>query len=39
MKYKVDFRKEAHLDILEAVAWYEERRVGLGDELFIAIET
>jgi toxin ParE1/3/4 len=39
MKYEVVFRKEAHLDILEAVAWYEERREGLGDELFIAIET
>lgn len=38
MKYIVDFRKEAHLDILEAVAWYEEKREGLGDELFIAIE-
>ena len=38
MKYQVDFRKEALKDILEAVAWYEERREGLGDELFIAIE-
>jgi toxin ParE1/3/4 len=38
MKYQVDFRKEAHKDILEAVEWYEERREGLGDELFIAIE-
>lgn len=38
MKYQVDFRKEAHLDILEAITWYEERREGLGDELFIAIE-
>jgi plasmid stabilization system protein ParE len=38
MKYQVDFRKEAHQDIIEAIAWYEERREGLGDELFIAIE-
>jgi len=38
MKYQVDFRKEAHQDILEAIVWYEERREGLGDELFIAIE-
>ncbi len=38
MKHIVDFRKEAHLDILEAVAWYEQKREGLGDELFIAIE-
>ena len=38
MKYEVEFRKEAQLDILEAISWYEERRKGLGDELFIAIE-
>lgn len=38
MKYKVDFIKEALTDILEAIEWYEERREGLGDELFIAIE-
>ncbi len=38
MKYQVDFRKEALLDILEAIEWYEKRRAGLGDELFIAIE-
>lgn len=38
MKYKVDLRKEAHQDILEAIEWYEERRKGLGDELLIAIE-
>ena len=38
MRYEVEFRKEAHQDILEAIAWYEGRREGLGDELFIAIE-
>ena len=38
MKYTVDFRKEAHKDILEAIEWYESRSEGLGDELFIAIE-
>jgi hypothetical protein len=38
MKYEVIFRKEAHQDILEAIAWYESRREGLGDELFIALE-
>jgi len=38
MSYKVEFRKEAHQDILEAIKWYEGRREGLGDELFIAIE-
>ena len=38
MSYTVDFRKEAQKDILEAITWYEERREGLGDELFIAIE-
>ncbi|MCK4921425.1 MAG: type II toxin-antitoxin system RelE/ParE family toxin [Bacteroidales bacterium] len=38
MKYEVEFRKEAHLDILEAITWYEKRKKGLGDELFIALE-
>lgn len=38
MKYEVVFRKEAQQDILEAINWYEKRREGLGDELFIAIE-
>ncbi len=38
MKYIVYFKKEAHLNIIEGVAWYEERREGLGDELLIAIE-
>lgn len=38
MRYTVEFRKEAQLDILDAISWYEERRKGLGDELFISIE-
>jgi plasmid stabilization system protein ParE len=38
MSYLVNFRKEAQQDILEAIAWYEEKRKGLGDEFFIAIE-
>ena len=38
MKYKVEFRKEAQLDILETIIWYEKRRIGLGDEFFIALE-
>ncbi len=38
MSYTVNFRKEAQQDILEAIEWYEEKREGLGDEFFIAIE-
>ena len=38
MKYKVNFRLEAQDDVFDAIDWYEKRRVGLGDELFIAIE-
>ena len=38
MSYEVEFRKEAQQDILEAIAWYEEIRKGLGGELLIAIE-
>ena len=37
MKYKVELRKEAQSDIIEAIEWYEKRRAGLGDEFFIAI--
>jgi plasmid stabilization system protein ParE len=38
MKYAVEFRKEALQDILEAIAWYENHREGLGDEFFISLE-
>ncbi len=38
MKHEVEFRKEALMDILEAISWYEKNRTGLGDEFFIAIE-
>jgi len=38
MKHEVEFRKEALMDILEAISWYEKNREGLGDEFFIAIE-
>lgn len=38
MSYTVEFRKEAQQDILEALAWYEEVRKGLGEEFLIAIE-
>jgi toxin ParE1/3/4 len=35
---EIEFRKEALQDILEAIAWYEKNREGLGDEFFISIE-
>jgi toxin ParE1/3/4 len=38
MKFEVEFRTEAQKDILEAIAWYEKNREGLGDEFLIAIE-
>lgn len=38
MKYTVEFRKEALQDILSIISWYEDHRVGLGDEFFIALE-
>ena len=38
MKYAVEFRKEALQDILQAIAWYEQKREGLGDEFFISLE-
>jgi len=30
MKWVVEFRVEAQKDILEAIAWYEKNREGLG---------
>jgi plasmid stabilization system protein ParE len=35
----VVFRPEAEDDVLEARAWYESRRLGLGQEFALAIET
>jgi toxin ParE1/3/4 len=38
MKHEVEFRIEAQKDILDAIAWYEKNREGLGDEFLIAVE-
>lgn len=38
MRYTIEFRKEAQNDIVEAINWYEEKKMGLGNELFVAIE-
>ena len=38
MSYTIEFRTEARQDILEAVAWYEKVRKGLGNEFLVAIE-
>jgi plasmid stabilization system protein ParE len=32
-------RPRAKLDVDDAYAWYEEQRVGLGDELLLEIDT
>lgn len=36
MKFKVEFRKEALQDLLDAIDWYEKQVPGLGDEFYIA---
>ncbi len=38
MKYNIVFRKEALQDIMDAVFWYEQQNMGLGDEFLIALE-
>ena len=38
MSRPVVFRPEAEADLADAVAWYEERRPGLGLELLLSVE-
>jgi plasmid stabilization system protein ParE len=35
---EVVFSQEAHLDIVEAYAWYEDRELGLGEDFLRRIE-
>lgn len=32
MKYSINFVPEAHLDIENAISWYNEKKPGLGNE-------
>ena len=38
MSRSVVFRPEARTELALAWAWYEEKRVGLGDELVVCVE-
>lgn len=38
MKYNIIVQHEAIIEIQVAYEWYEEKRVGLGDELLLEIE-
>jgi len=38
MTPSVTIRPEAEADLAEAFAWYEERRVGLGDRFLLSVE-
>ena len=38
MTWRLHIRDEAGLDIIESVAWYEERRTGLGAEFLIELD-
>jgi plasmid stabilization system protein ParE len=38
MTYEVIVQKEAILDILDAVEWYEDKRVGLGNEFALEVD-
>jgi plasmid stabilization system protein ParE len=35
--YRVVFRDQARAEIRDAVKWYDDQRVGLGDEFFSAV--
>lgn len=39
MSLPITFRPEARAELMEAWAWYEEQRPGLGDELAACVET
>ena len=34
----VEFTREARQDILEAFLWYEQQRIGLGDEFTLCLD-
>ena len=38
MIHRLHLWDEAHLDVVEAVAWYEEQRSGLGAELLTELD-
>lgn len=38
MNRQLHTRDEAELDIIDAVAWYEEQRAGLGGEFVIELD-
>ena len=38
MKYRLEFIQAAYLDIQEAWLWYEEQKVGLGEEFLLSLE-
>lgn len=38
MSLPINFRPEARAELVEAWAWYEEQRPGLGDELAACVE-
>lgn len=38
MSLSITFRPEARAELVEAWAWYEEQRPGLGDELAACVE-
>jgi plasmid stabilization system protein ParE len=38
MSLEIGFRAEAHAEFVEAAAWYEARRLGLGAEFIAEIE-
>ncbi len=38
MTYRVKMLPEAEAEVAEAYAWYQEQRLGLGDEFLLSLE-
>ena len=39
MTWHLHIREEAEFDIVDAVAWYEEQRIGLGTKLLVELDS
>jgi len=39
MVYGLEIKEEAHLEIVEAFLYYEEKRTGLGEEFLMHLDT
>ena len=38
MSFQLIFRPEAFIDIKDATVWYEQQKVGLGNEFYLSVQ-